>query len=280
MSSSNNWPTVVRNERQPRQRQRRPAGLRNCLLGVRGVLPARHLRAALLPRHGHRSPLLPGRQLDHGGARRRAPLPAHSAARRRGVPLARRLPAAGAPADRRRSSTPSTAPCTGADQKTPSTASSRASCAWTTQSAASCMPCAHEVARLRCAQRLGLCPVCRTPVSATLRTRSAADGLPGTPSVRPRVSCRPSRRTRPPRTARPPPSRPTRASRGWAASAAPSGRRTASSCRARTRSAVPTARGRAAGHVPDLLDRHHADPKDLPQAAVTSIRVRMSTYCV
>ena len=43
------------------------------------------------------------------------------------------------------------------------------------------MPCAHEVACLRCAQRLGLCPVCRTPVSATLRTRSAADGLPGTP---------------------------------------------------------------------------------------------------
>ena len=31
------------------------------------------------------------------------------------------------------------------------------------------MPCAHEVACLRCASRLGLCPICRRPVSSTLR---------------------------------------------------------------------------------------------------------------
>ena len=31
------------------------------------------------------------------------------------------------------------------------------------------MPCAHEVACLRCASRLGLCPVCRTAVSSTLK---------------------------------------------------------------------------------------------------------------
>ena len=36
------------------------------------------------------------------------------------------------------------------------------------------MPCAHEVACLRCASRLGLCPVCRTAVSSILKV-SAPD---------------------------------------------------------------------------------------------------------
>lgn len=40
------------------------------------------------------------------------------------------------------------------------------------------MPCAHEVACMRCAQRLGTCPVCRAPVSTTLRTLPAAGGMP------------------------------------------------------------------------------------------------------
>ena len=35
------------------------------------------------------------------------------------------------------------------------------------------MPCAHEVACMRCAQRLGICPVCRAAVSSTIRTRHA-----------------------------------------------------------------------------------------------------------
>ena len=35
------------------------------------------------------------------------------------------------------------------------------------------MPCAHEVACMRCAQRLGMCPICRAPVSTTLRTLPA-----------------------------------------------------------------------------------------------------------
>jgi len=36
------------------------------------------------------------------------------------------------------------------------------------------MPCAHEVACLRCASRLGTCPICRTAVCSTLRVFSAA----------------------------------------------------------------------------------------------------------
>lgn len=35
------------------------------------------------------------------------------------------------------------------------------------------MPCAHEVACMRCAQRLNTCPVCRATVSTTLRTLAA-----------------------------------------------------------------------------------------------------------
>ena len=35
------------------------------------------------------------------------------------------------------------------------------------------MPCAHEVACMRCAQRLGVCPICRAPVCTTLRTLPA-----------------------------------------------------------------------------------------------------------
>jgi len=36
------------------------------------------------------------------------------------------------------------------------------------------MPCAHEVACLRCAQRLHLCPVCRTAVDATMKIHVAS----------------------------------------------------------------------------------------------------------
>ena len=85
--------------------------------------------------------------------------------------------------------------------------------------ASGCARSAARPSRRRCA---------RDPPPTACRARR---------SVRPRVSCRPSPRTRPPR----PPPRPTRGSRGWAASAAPSGRRTASSCRARTRSGVRSA---------------------------------------
>ena len=35
------------------------------------------------------------------------------------------------------------------------------------------MPCAHEVACLRCAQRLGLCPICRNAVTSTLKLKVA-----------------------------------------------------------------------------------------------------------
>ena len=31
------------------------------------------------------------------------------------------------------------------------------------------MPCAHEIACLRCASRLGMCPICRRPVDSTLK---------------------------------------------------------------------------------------------------------------
>ena len=223
-------------QQQPlRQRQWRLARLRERVLGLRGVFAARRVRAALVPRHGHRPPLRPVVRSIRSPAWVPA-LPAHPAARRRGVPLARRL-GGSAPADR------------GAPRRARRRAPARTRKLGRQRHRVHRVHGPRDRLRAHAVRPRGRLPALRTAPSSAQsaarpsRRRCARDPPPtacrARRSVRPRVSCRPSPRTRPPR---PPPPRPTRGSRGWAASAAPSGRRTASSCRARTRSGVQIAR--------------------------------------